>query len=208
MKSCEGTIAEIAQRSPELTLRVHNMFATQLLNGSTGSWRTRHLRLRSSWLKEQVSQGLTKVVHEPGESQLDIGTKPLPKARLQELVALWNLKDPDRKVAALSVEAVPSTSQPSSVSSFSVIVTKLALLVQCLCGVAEGANIEDVKEPLGIESSIELYILILIGAVCAVAFWELARSCVRAGSSAVRLRALSGSFKAKHEPSLKQSAVS
>ena len=94
LKSCEGTIAEIAQRSPELTLRVDNMSAMQLLNGSTGSWRTRHLRLRSSWLKEQVSQGLMKVVHEPGESQLaDIGTKPLPKARLQELVALWNLKD-------------------------------------------------------------------------------------------------------------------
>ena len=197
MKSCEGTIAEIAQRSPELTLRVDNMSAMQLLNGSTGSWRTRHLRLRSSWLKEQVSQGLMKVVHEPGESQLaDIGTKPLPKARLQELVALWNLKDPDRKVAALSVEAVPSTSQPSSVSGFSVIGTKLALLAQCLCGVAESANIEDVKEPLGIESSIELYILILMGAVCAVAFWELARSCVRAGSSAVRLRAISSSSKA------------
>ena len=60
----------------------------------------------------------------------------------------------------------------------------------------ESANIEDVKEPLGIESSIELYILILMGAVCAVAFWELARSCVKAGSSAVRLRALSGSSKA------------
>ena len=76
-----------------------------------------------------------KVVHEPGESQLaDIGTKPLPKARLQELVALWSLKDPDRKVAALSVKAVPSH--------------EAAVLVQCLCGVAESANIEDVKEPL------------------------------------------------------------
>ena len=35
-----------------------------------------------------------------------------------------------------------------------------------------------------------------MGAVCAVAFWELARSCVKAGSSAVRLRALSSSSKA------------
>ena len=91
LKSCEGTIAEIAQRSPELTLRVDNMSAMQLLNGSTGSGRTRHLRLRTSRPKEQVSQGLMKVVHEPGEVQLaDIGTKPLPKARLQEFVALWN----------------------------------------------------------------------------------------------------------------------
>ena len=71
-------------------------------------------------------------MREPGESHLaDIGTKPLPKARLQELVALWSLKDPDRKVAALSVKAVPSHEAA----------------VQCLCGVAESANIEDVKEP-------------------------------------------------------------
>ena len=85
-----------------------------------------------------------KVVHEPGESQLaDIGTKPLPKARLQELVALWKFKDiADRKVAALSVEAVPFTTQRSSVSSFGVrvISTKFALLVQCVCVVLPNAQ--------------------------------------------------------------------
>ena len=66
----------------------------------------------------------------------------------------------------------------------------------CVCGVAERANIEDVKEPLGMESSIELYILILMLAACPVAFWELARSCVTAGSNTVRLRALRSSSKA------------
>ena len=138
-----------------------------------------------------------KAVHEPGESQsADIGTTPLPKARLQALAALWYLKNiADRKVAARSVAAVPSTTQPSSASGLGVIGTKLALLVQCLRGVAENANI-DVKEPLGIESSMELRILILMLAVCAVTFWELARSCVRAGSNTVRLRALSSSSKA------------
>ena len=35
----------------------YNMSAMQLLNGSSGSWKTRHLRLRSSWFKEQVSAG-------------------------------------------------------------------------------------------------------------------------------------------------------
>ena len=50
--------------------------------------------------------------------------------------------------------------------------------------------------PLGIESSMELCILILMLAVCAVTFWQLARSCVRAGSNTVRLQALSSSSKA------------
>ena len=39
------------------------------------------------------------------ETQLaDLGTKPLPRQHLQELVALWRLKDSNRKVATLRAE--------------------------------------------------------------------------------------------------------
>ena len=65
LKSVEGVIQEIAGLTPRLTIRVDNVSAMQLLNGSSGSWRTRHLRLRSSWLKEQVSTGQMRVLHEP-----------------------------------------------------------------------------------------------------------------------------------------------
>ena len=107
LESVEGVIQEIAGLTPRLTIRVDNMSAMQLLNGSSGrSWRTRHLRLRSSWLKEQVSTGQMRVLHEQGETQLaDLGTKPLPRQRLQELVALWRLKDLDRKVRTLTPTA-------------------------------------------------------------------------------------------------------
>ena len=169
------------------------MSATQLLNGSSGSWRTRHLRLRSSWLKEQVSTGQMSVVHEPGESQLaDLCTKPMPKARLKELVALWKLKDvPDRKVAALTVEGAPSRVQQSSPSGFAGLATKLLLIVQSLCGVVEGTTEGEVKDPLPVETSIELYVLIVMLVICAIVVWEAGRACVRTGSNAVRLRALS-----------------
>ena len=115
LKSVEGGIQEIARLTPRLTIRGDNMSAIQLLNGSRASWRTRHLRLRSSGLKELVSTGQMRVLHEPGEAQLaDLGTKPLPRQRLQELVALWRLKDSDRKVATLTAETAQAQRPQSS----------------------------------------------------------------------------------------------
>ena len=137
LKSVEGVIQEIAGLTPRLTIHVDNMSAMQLLNGSSGSWRTRHLRLRSSWLKEQVSTGQMRVLHEPGETQLaDLGTKPLPRQRLQELVALWRLKDSDRKVRTLTTETAQAQLPQSSATGLAGLVTKLLLLAQGLCGVA------------------------------------------------------------------------
>ena len=69
-----------------MVLKVDNYSAVQLLAGSTGSWRTRHLRVRSSWLRERIRSGEVLIQHEPGITQLaDIGTKPLPRQRLEEL---------------------------------------------------------------------------------------------------------------------------
>ena len=80
----EGVIQKIAGLTPRLAIRVGNMSVMQLLNGSSGSWKTRHLRLRSSWLKEQLSTGQIRVLHEAGKTQLaDLGTKPLSRQRLQ-----------------------------------------------------------------------------------------------------------------------------
>ena len=69
LKTVGGVIQQIAGLTPRLTIRVDNMSVMQLLNGSSGSWRTRHLRLRSSWLKEQVSTGQRRVLHEPREKR-------------------------------------------------------------------------------------------------------------------------------------------
>ena len=91
---------------------------------------------------------LFKVEHEPGESQLaDTGTKAVPTAKLQERVAFWNLKcTPGQKVAALLCR-----SRVLRHSAFERLSTKLALLVQCLCGFAENAGPNDVTEHLSIQ---------------------------------------------------------
>ena len=75
----------------------------------------------------------------------------------------------------------------SSATGLAGLATKLLLLAQGLCGVAESSRVGEVKDPLPVESSIELYVLILMLIVCAVAFWEAGRACLRSGSNAVRL---------------------
>ena len=57
------------------------------------------------------------------------------------------------------------------------LVTKLLLLAQGLCGVAENSRVGEVEDPLPVENSIQLYVLILTLVVCAVAFLG-SRACV------------------------------
>ena len=110
LKSVEGVIQEIAGLTPRLTIRVDNMSAMQLLSGSSGRWRTRHPELLA-----QRAGVYRPAYSTPGETQLaDLGTKPLPRQRVQELVALWRLKDADRKVRTLTTETAQAQLPQSS----------------------------------------------------------------------------------------------
>ena len=73
--SVRDLVAELNAQVPLLQLHVDNQAAIGLLQGSSGSWRTRHLRLRSSWFRERATAGEVAIVHEPGDSQrADLGT--------------------------------------------------------------------------------------------------------------------------------------
>ena len=70
----------------EDVLLVDNKAATLILVQVSGSWRTRHLRVRASALKQRVDLGKQKVRHVPGRSMLaDLNTKSHPLARLTSL---------------------------------------------------------------------------------------------------------------------------
>ena len=63
-------------------LKTDNMPALSILTGDGGSWRTRHLRLRTAYARQSVSAGEWTLQHVPGEFMVaDIGTKPLTAAR-------------------------------------------------------------------------------------------------------------------------------
>ena len=60
------------------------------IGSGTGSWRTRHLRLKSGWIQERISCGEIQTRHQPGLHQpADLLTKPLPAQRIWDLLKLW-----------------------------------------------------------------------------------------------------------------------
>ena len=61
-----------------------------MINGGTGSWRTRHLKVRCAYIRDQVAANKLKVEHIEGVRQLaDLATKMHSKTRLQQLLCLW-----------------------------------------------------------------------------------------------------------------------
>ena len=77
----------------EDVLLVDNKAATLVLVQVSGSWRTRHLRVRACALKQRVDLGKQKVGHVPGRSMLaDLSTKSHPQARLTALRKMWSIE--------------------------------------------------------------------------------------------------------------------
>ncbi|CAE7251123.1 unnamed protein product [Symbiodinium sp. CCMP2592] len=63
------------------------------IGSGTGSWRTRHLRLKAAWLQEMVSKGEIVPRHQPGVSQpADLLTKALSGQRIVALLDLWGVQ--------------------------------------------------------------------------------------------------------------------
>ena len=52
-----------------LALQIDNMAAVGLSSDGAGSWRTRHLKVRASYLREQAQSGFLKVLHCKGQFQ-------------------------------------------------------------------------------------------------------------------------------------------
>ena len=91
---CIGCLVdEICGRRIPRQLRVDNSAATAMLCGGAGSWRTRHLRVRCSFIREQVQRGLLEVSHVEGRSQLaDLSTRMHPRVRLLDLLQQWGFE--------------------------------------------------------------------------------------------------------------------
>ena len=183
--SVADIVTDLVGRAPTLKLKVDNYSAVQLLSGSTGSWRTRHLRVRSAWLRERIRSGVVQIQHEPGATQLaDMGTKPLPRQRLEELRALWRLCPPDATPTKKpKVKMIVAPDGAKDVLRF------LAALSTFCCAKAEDHGVA-IKEPIQVNSSIEVYVIILVIGLVSVVMWEAAKAAMRRVNPAARLRAL------------------
>ena len=82
------------------------------IGSGTGSWRTRHLRLKAAWIQEMIEKGEVIAKHQPGLHQpADLLTKPLSGQRIRDLLRLWGIADgePTRSVCPSSTSTTAMT---------------------------------------------------------------------------------------------------
>ena len=93
LRGVGGLVEELEEKPAELRLYSDSNAALAIVNGSSGSWRTRHLRIRAAALSEAVKLGDVQLQHVPGQSLVADGfTKQLgasPFGRFKESLGLY-----------------------------------------------------------------------------------------------------------------------
>ena len=70
-----------------------NQASISILGSEGGSWRTRHLRMRSGYARQAVLKGEWSLGHLAGESMVaDLGTKPLAAVRIEALKKILGMQ--------------------------------------------------------------------------------------------------------------------
>ncbi|CAE7210219.1 GIP [Symbiodinium sp. CCMP2592] len=91
----ESMLLDIAENITNKFVGSDSMSAL-CLSAGTGSWRTRHLRIKASWLQEALSSGVLQAHHVPGIRQpADLLTKSLAGQRVRDLLRLWMMFEDD-----------------------------------------------------------------------------------------------------------------
>ena len=92
-ESVQPLVDELLGEDSTLSLMGDNAAAVRSFETAGSGWRNRHLRMRAVAGRERILAGLLKVAHLPGEYQVaDLGTKPLSRARILQLLELINIR--------------------------------------------------------------------------------------------------------------------
>ena len=110
LQALEPLVKEIHGASISVQMHSDSQAAIAICTTSAANWRTRHLRLRASFVREALESGRYSLHHVSGTSmKADIGTKPLPVTRFQHLVHSLGMADRTLNVANKpELEAGPS----------------------------------------------------------------------------------------------------
>ena len=159
LKSVQALVTELFPTALTCVLAVDNTSAVAMLAGGPGSQRTRHLKIRANYVREEVEQGRLIVRHTPGSMQLaDLSTKMQSKLRLHQLLQLWGF-----------VGFATNVLQEMKLK----ILAALMVLAQCICPARAQAN--ELKEPLPTTTWDEAVVTMIVVAIVAVLVWEALR---------------------------------
>ena len=163
LESISSVLQEIEPDAFDKVLAIDNSSAVSMCNGGPGSQRTRHLKVRASFIREAVLSGRLTVKHTPGELQLaDLATKLVSKERLWTLLRLWGFIG--GKITRV-IEAVKLK-----------MMTFVLMLLSMITS-ADGREAERLeKEAIPVSGLDELAVVALFVCIAAIALWELSKS--------------------------------
>ena len=171
--STQALLHDVLQEPLGLQLESDSTTALSLVEGS-GSWRTRHLRIKANWLYEKVKDGQIVMTHCKGVCQpADILTKAMASPRMLQLMELWNIR-PRPEQPLESDEASEGRSTPS----MSRVLLALMILAQSVVPGESSREVEGQElmlpvEPLKVDRSLATWAvfwgLVLVMILC----WEL-----------------------------------
>ena len=163
LESISSVLQEIEPNAFDRVLAIDNSSAVSMCNGGPGSQRTRHLKVRASFIREAVSSGRLTVRHTPGELQLaDLATKLVSKERLWTLLGLWGFVG--GKVSRV-VEAV-------KLKMMTFVLTLLSMITSVDGREAENSD----KEAIPVSGIDELMVVGILVCIAAIALWELGKT--------------------------------
>ena len=164
LESMQALLLSVGFSVEDRELHVDSQAPLAISDGH-GSWRTRHLRVRAEYLREQTKAGKLKLNFCPGVDQLaDLLTKALPAAGIEELCRFWGMTSLNAEEATLAGEPCASAA----------VVDRVALCaLLCLLQIpsVEGTDQEEVSG-LQVDGSIEFYFFAGMAGLCLLVVWE------------------------------------
>ena len=171
--SSQALLTDVIEVPIDLVLETDSTTALSLAEGS-GSWRTRHLRIKANWLYEHIRAGHLKMVHRSGEIQpADVLTKAMPSTRMMQLMQLWNLK---MRVEELEDELgaeIASTTSPGMRVLLALMILAQSITPSSSERLGQDIATLDEVEPLKIDRGLATWMVFWGMVFLAVAAWEL-----------------------------------
>ena len=171
--SIEALVSELGLGIWESVLRTDSTSSLAIQQGS-GSWRTRHLRIKSNWIGERIEAGDLAVEHWPGEQQLaDALTKALSSIKLRELcrlIGLMSLEEIREAGRDKHTSSRSSKAEAPSSLGFKVLIAMM-VLAQAI-PVCEASAVT-VYEPMTVDHGLVAWCVFAVMALLWTLAWEL-----------------------------------
>ena len=171
-----------------------------ILDGS-GSWRTRHFRIRSAWLTEQLQNGNIVAEHCSGLKLVaDLVTRCLSAHRTRDLLELWGMDMPESEEKqeqqdspAAAINTASSSPSNNSQEGYRPRMAKalIALLMLLRVRTTEGMDLAPTYEELAprglsVDRTLLTSTWLMTAVLVRVVLWEALKWTVLAGSRRAR----------------------